>query len=604
MIVYRKDFSLSCTSLLGVCILLFAFNCLAYEVELEPITVSLEPVENGPSPVKHTVFMNPSEDNFLSIDTALDQVTGLDISRRGIFDIQSDASIRGATFEQTSISVNNIMLNDPQTGHHSLDLAFPESMIDGIEIIRGQSAEIWAQNSIGGSININTKRPVSTGYNASVLYGTDDTQKSSIYASMAGPQKGINLAAEESSSDGFRQGTDFRQFSVSSSATINLDDNISNYLFAGYGEKEFGAANFYAPYNSKEWTDTLFLNWQTQIKMQRLKIMPGLYYRKHHDKFMLDIERPDFYLNYHKTGIRGILIDSDIDLDCYGLLKASLDINEQSIKSSRLGTDSRNRYSYSVIWKNYHYPVLGYDMSLRIDGYSAYNTEILPQAGVYFRPAEHIKIRSSVARSSRAPNYTELFYEDPVSKGNTGLRPESAMTYEAGLDLVFGKTATFNLMLTAFRRDSDNLIDWVKNSPSESVYHAQNIKQVITQGLEAEFTADISWLQIKTGYSYINSDVKNAEGYISKYALNYPDHKLFSQADIILPFGRQGVNLIYKNKKDYNSYFIMGCKLNYDFNRHANIFMSVDNIFDVEYWDIKDNLLPGRQFMAGIRIEF
>jgi vitamin B12 transporter len=577
------------------------------EIELEPITVSITPFETSRhlSPARDAAVINPDRYQAGPIDGLLDSVTGVDISTRGIMDIQSDISIRGATFEQSIVAVNNIMLNDPQTGHHNLDLALPRAAVEKIEIVKGQSTQVWAQGAIGGSLNISTKRPISTESAGYVIYGSDNTRRSCVYASLSKERKGMNIAAEESSSDGFRPGTGFRQSSISSSGIVRIYDKISSYIFAGYGEKEFGAADFYGPYNSKEWTRTLFINWQSAIEAGCFRLSPALYYRRHHDRFMLDIDIPDLYLNHHKTDIMGILIESGAGLDTLGVLRASVDINEQSIKSTVLGKDTRGRHSYSLVWENHEHVSFGYDMSVRIDDYSQYDTEVLPQAGVYIRPVDGITVRSSIARSSRPPSYTELFYDDPVNKGDKGLSPEIAMSYEAGADLVFGKDSRFDLSLTLFRRDADNLIDWVKYSASDLFFQAENITNIKIEGIETELKAQAwRWFKIMAGYAYINSDIRKREDYISKYALNRPEHKVSVQADIILPFGEQNLNMMYKNKEGYNSYLLIGCNLNYSLNQYAGIFLIIDNLFNRPYWDVKDNPLPGRQCMAGVKARF
>ena len=240
-----------------------------------------------------------------------------------------------------------------------------------------------------------------------------------------------------------------------------------------------------------------------------------------------------------------------------------------------------------------------------MDTYSEYNTQILPQAGVYIRPVECIRLRSSIAKSSRVPSYTDLFYEDPYNKGNKNLSPEKALSYEAGADITFGKDERFNLSVTLFRRDADNLIDWIKRSDLDKFFHAENITRVNAEGVELELNADVlSWLKVSAGYAYIDSNIKKREDYISKYALNHPDHKVSAQAGIILPFGTQNISMLYKNRKDYSSYILMGCNLNYALNKNAGIFLRVDNILDQVYWDIRDNILPGRQIMAGIKARF
>ncbi|MFC1851207.1 TonB-dependent receptor [candidate division CSSED10-310 bacterium] len=57
-----------------------------------------------------------------NVPDLLEYTVGVDIKQRGPFGIQADASIRGATFEQTLILIDGIKVSDPQKGHHNLDL--------------------------------------------------------------------------------------------------------------------------------------------------------------------------------------------------------------------------------------------------------------------------------------------------------------------------------------------------------------------------------------------------------------------------------------------------------------------------------------------------
>jgi iron complex outermembrane receptor protein len=595
---------------------LFLFFCIllildisyifAREIELDPIIITSGPFKHeGEAPTKDIVIINPVQEPGLSIEELLDREAALDVSRRGILGIQSDLSIRGATDEQTTIAINGIILNDPQTAHHNLDLAMPKFAIKRIEIAEGPSADVWAQGAVGGAVNVITVKPVSTGCKASFMYGTDSTQKGSVYLAQSLSNGGINFAVEEVTSNGWRFDTDFREFSVSSSALVEAGDKVSSYIFAGYGEKEFGAANFYSLHNSKEWIDTFFLNWNTSIEINRFKISPKLYHRRRHDKYMLDIKNPDYYMNYHKTVIKGIQTEAEMDIKAFGSIQAVVDINRQSINSTRLGRDSRSRNSYSLALRNYKNIFFGYDASIRVDDYSDYNTDILPQAGIFFRPVQYLKLRSLIAKSARAPNYTELFYDSPSNKGNKDLSPEKAINYEAGADLTFNDNEDIKIRCTIFRRVSDNLIDWIQRPSNTDFYQATNITQVKTEGLETGLDVKIcKWLNIKGSYSYIGSDIDEDQDYISKYALNHPDHKIFSQVDILLPFGRQSVRLLYKNREGYGSYLILGSTFNYKLNKYSSLFLIIDNWFGSTYWDVRGNILPGRQLMAGTRLRF
>ena len=63
-----------------------------------------------------------------SIAEILSVAAPLNIRTRGTGGSQSDISIRGSSFEQVVILVDGIRMNNPQTGHHNLDI--PVSVSD------------------------------------------------------------------------------------------------------------------------------------------------------------------------------------------------------------------------------------------------------------------------------------------------------------------------------------------------------------------------------------------------------------------------------------------------------------------------------------------
>jgi len=573
-------------------------------VELEPIVITHEQSEEADEiSTRATSTVEVRYDPPISAEEILDYESEVDILRRGILGVQSDISIRGSTGDQVQISVNGIIVNDPQTEHHNLDLNMPLDSIERIDIVGASGPTAWAQGAIGGAVNFVTKKPTKNEGLVSALYGTDETQKTSLYLSRNTGSFGFGFSAEEASSNGWRHNTDFKEFSLASSGLLKLGDNISSSLFASYGEKEFGAANFYGPYNSREWTDGLFIDWELEARHEKFLIRPKAYFKRHHDKYELKIEWPDYYRNHHRTDIEGVMLQAEVGLDSFGRLLASVDMRREDIKSNLLGKDTRYKNTYFLSWQNYNELWWGFDASLGIDDYSEYDAEVLPQAGVYLMAGPVVKFRSSVSRSARQPTYTELLYDSPSNKGSKDLSLEKAMNYDIGLDVAEKGRVSFSC--TVFRRDADNLIDWVKETPSQTYYQARNMTEVKAEGVEIEIRLKpVDWFRLKTNYAYIDSDINNDVDYISKYALNHPDHKVSGEADIILPCGTQTVRLMYKNRKDYAEYFTMGLELNYGIIKGTDAFINIDNIFNSTNEDIKDNPLPGREIQAGVKVEF
>lgn len=576
------------------------------EVELEPIIITPDEFQQEAAiPTKNICTVDMRENPSLSPEETLDYQRGADVERRGILGIQSDLSMRGSTPEQSRVAINGIIINNPQTAHHNLDLGLPSGSVEKIEVT-GQAAPTgWAQGAMGSAVNFITKRPTRDEGELFFMYGTDQTHKSSLSVIRNRNGSGFGFQAEEVASDGWRYDTDFRECSLASSGLLKVSDKISSNLLMAYGEKEFGAAGFYGRYDSKEWTNTQFFSWDFQMREDSFQITPGLYFKRHHDKYMLDIERPDYYLNHHRTDLEGIMLRAEQGLEEWGLVEAAADISRDDIKSSRLGKHSRSRNSFFLSWRNYRLLPLGYDLSLGVDDYSEYDPEILPQAGLSFRFGPHLNLRSSVSKSARPPTYTELYYDSPANKGNKDLSPEEALSYEIGLDILDSEKKNISFSCTIFRRDSSDLIDWIKQSPAQAYYQAKNITELKIEGMETEVSLrPVQWLEMKAGYVYLDSDIEEDIDYISKYALNHPDHKITTEADFILPFGRQKVKLLYKDRKDYAHYFIMGLDLSYKFVKESILFIKIENIFNSANEDIKDTPLPGRQIQAGVRVKF
>ncbi len=74
--------------------------------------------------------------------------------------------------------------------------------------------------------------------------------------------------------------------------------------------------------------------------------------------------------------------------------------------------------------------------------------------------SSRFKLRASASRAFRLPSYTDIYYSSPSTLGNTNLKPESATSYEGGLDAYLRQRSA--CVVTVFQRRDTNVIDYVR----------------------------------------------------------------------------------------------------------------------------------------------
>ena len=180
-----------------------------------------------------------------NIADLLQQVAGVDVRRRGVSGMQSDLYIRGGSFDQTLLLIDGIKVEDPQTGHHTMNMALPLDIIERVEIIKGAAARIFGQNAFTGAINIVTKKNASNVNAVGLQAGSFGQKNGAITVGKDLKNSSIIAHASLNSSDGYRHNTDFKNQNYFIKNTFNKNNTPINFI--GYfTERNFGANGFYA----------------------------------------------------------------------------------------------------------------------------------------------------------------------------------------------------------------------------------------------------------------------------------------------------------------------------------------------------------------------
>ena len=116
------------------------------KIELDEIEILSSPriqIESSQNSISVLTISQEQINNSTAtnISELLQQIAGLDVRRRGIEGMQADLYIRGGSFDQTLLLIDGIKVEDPQTGHHTMNMTLPLEVIEKIEIVKGAVEE-------------------------------------------------------------------------------------------------------------------------------------------------------------------------------------------------------------------------------------------------------------------------------------------------------------------------------------------------------------------------------------------------------------------------------------------------------------------------------
>jgi|WetSurMetagenome_2_1015567.scaffolds.fasta_scaffold01580_3 vitamin B12 transporter len=615
------------------------------EIRIDEVVVTSSRTEVPFSRVLRSIEVTTPGDIRLSVTGepagVLEIIPGVDIRQRGAPGQQADISIRGGTFDQTLVLVNGVNVSDPQTGHHNLDLPFDIDMIERIELLRGPGARIFGPNAFNGVVNVIVKEADKNKIRASVTGGSHNYTSASLSVALAGSKASDLFSATHSSSDGYIENTDFINTSLFNRLKFKAG-GVGFDLQNGYFSKDFGANSFYSSKYPFQYEKTLTFFGSAKVSFNK-RIEPVFYWRRHYDCFELFRNNPPSWYtghNYHMTDAAGSDFNYEIKEGGYFITSIGYSLRYERILSNKLGEDidvrknipwteglqytkGDSRLNAGVMIEQSYY---GHRWQFSGGMLANYNNSrksgitIYPGIDAGLSLTEHLSLYATLNRTLRQPTFTDLYYNDPTSKGDPGLKPEEAFTVEAGVKY---RKNTLISEISFFKRNGKNMIDWVRADNNE-IWQAMNLTNVNITGAEMSAEFDFrrsgnSFLNyLRAGYTHLYAN-KTSEGYQSKYLLDILKNKI----DIVVAHkicknisaswnftwqDRAGGYLGYTNgvadqaETSYKNVFLIDGRISYRINGFG-LFLSASNIADVRYFDIGGVKEPGRWLRAGIIIE-
>jgi len=435
----------------------------------------------------------------------------------------ADLAIRGSSFEQVVVLVDGVRVSDDQTGHFDLDLAVPLDLVERVEILRGSGSALYGPDAVGGVVNVVTSRGAgggrgSPGMRASgrVLGGGFGT----VGGSVVGSGGGVVVGGDFLRSSGHRPGTDLRVEQVRAGWDVATPIGRVG-AHAGLGVRDFGAADFYAPFPSHERTGTATAAVRLRAQPHaRWQVAATANVRRHTDRFTLKRSDPGFYQNRHETWQTGGEAVAHVAATDRAALAVGVEAYGSALESARLGDRSESRGAlFSEVTAGD--PGTGsVNAGVRVDRSSTFGTVVSPSLAGVRALGTKVRVRASGARAFRNPTWTERYYVDPANRGDSTLRPETFWTGEVGVSA--GPSRGPRVDVAAFARRARALIDWAKpaGAAADVPWQTLNVERATFRGVElkAELPRMLgaSWMVRGMGLAV---DGRTANGYMGKYAL-------------------------------------------------------------------------------------
>ena len=538
----------------------------------------------------------PARSMYLVSNTLTDLLRldpSLDLQERAPGGVQADVSIRGGSFGQTLVLLNGQRINDVQSGHHDMDIPVPMESVARIEVMRGSGSSMYGSDATAGVINIITAPPEGLELRLRTTVGNEGINQQRVSLSDTFGRVSEQLTFSRDFSSGFMPDRDYRNLQFASSTHLTTGWGGSD-LTLSYMDHPFGADQFYGPYPSWEDTKTWWAGLRQSLGK---KTSASFAYRRHSDLFVLFRDSPAVYANHHHDdSYQGAVRRTEepgknihINYGAEGL--------HEAIVSNNLGMHARSR---GAVYGAVDFRALkrfSLSISAREEVYRRFSGTFSPTVagGIWISPA--LKFHASASRAFRVPTYTDLYYADPANVGNPHLLPETAWTYEGGLD--WTPSSRVRGSVTVFERRERNGIDYYRTS-ANGLWQALNIDNLNFTGVESSLRFTPARNQsIDFRYTWLLGAQDTVPLGYTKYTFNYPTDSAVAawqgEYQGVLYRTRLGV----LNRREREPYALWDVYAGLS-RGTVHPFVQMSNVTATSYQEIQGVRMPGRTVIGGV----
>ncbi len=536
--------------------------------------------------------------------------------------------LRGIDSRRIALLVDGVPVVEPYYGSFDLKTVSAGG-IQTLQVTKGPSSVLYGPNTLGGIVNVITRRPAPEprlALNAS--YGDRAARGFGLDTSYLWGRVGLAGSALYQAANGFaysdadrsrqdRANSDFERLNLSAKVYYLPSDSTELMVNVGHYHSVYGMPpDLYG--RPRHWR---FKNWdRTGVNaggFTSLGAKSTLRFRAYYVNYLNTLDQ------YNDAAMTSRQFESTFDNANYGLFAlADLPVADWNVVKTSLSYQkdiARTQDDVGLPWQKFDQETvsLGLEDHLRflekwqlIGGVSAdrlskftggSTTRLNPLVGLKFTPWDELDLRLAYSGKSKFPNMRAMY---SPSSGNPDLKSEFARSWELG----FTYNKSFSVAGAVFLNDIRNLVDSVR-LPS-GLRRFFNIGQARLNGFELQAQKAWRWLEATVNYTYLDHWNKTDDRPLDMTPKNCLNFELAVKPLARLQMAFLGLWASESAWYDLNArqsvaipaYFYLDAVISYDGGQFTP-FVRMTNLFDKYFYTEPGYPWRGRYFEVGIRAD-
>jgi outer membrane receptor protein involved in Fe transport len=533
--------------------------------------------------------------------------------------------LRGLGTNRITLLYDGIPVYEPY--YNSFDIkSIATDQVESVKVVKGASSILYGPNTMGGIVDVLSKRPANDQFTLRLDYGTRKTY--GIYASGALRARNILFtgSASREASDGFnwvnngeselRLNSDYERTGLGGKLYYYPGSGAEVMAEINYYQSEYGVPTATDYYKKQYWR---FKDWQRLMTNLggSFPIFNGgylkarMYYVKHYN--VLDAYKSGDYssLSWESTYDNyalGAFVLGMMPLGEKHQLQASASYRDDDVSTqSAIGAE----------WEHYEHKILslGVEDHFRLsekvelmagasldhlskqDGEN--KTTLNPILGVKFNPSEWSDLHLTLSQKSHFPSMKNL-YSLPENGGNPDLRDEIGTNVEFGFTYDRGWFLSGAVFYDSIRDMIESRIN------TEFIKQNINVAKARIMGFELEARKTFGLFSFAAGYTYLDTENEETGERLDLIPASQLNVSLrFYRSDLfsLTLWGVYASDAIYHSSTGevtVDPYAVVNAALERAFGKFS-IYVKAENLLDNEYWSEPGWPIKGRSLSVGAR---